>query len=46
MKLKNFNDYLKTRLESKEIVKIKKQAKMEFQSLKNLQRDIELAVYG
>ncbi len=44
MKLKNFNDYLKTRLESKEIVKIKKQAKVEFQSLKNLQKDIALAI--
>jgi len=44
MKLKNFNDYLKTRLESKEIIKIKKQAKVEFQSLKNLQKDIALAI--
>ena len=44
MKLKNFNDYLKTRLEPKEIVKIKKQAKVELKSLKNLQRDIALAV--
>jgi len=44
MKLKNFDDYLKTRLEPKEIFKIKKQAKAEFESLKNLQKDIAMAI--
>lgn len=44
MKLKNFNEYLKTRLASKEILKMKKQAKVEFESLKKLKQDIALAI--
>ncbi|HQS83802.1 MAG: hypothetical protein B7Y25_02680 [Alphaproteobacteria bacterium 16-39-46] len=40
MKLKNFNDYLKKRLNSEEIKEIENQAEMEFEFLKALQEDV------
>lgn len=44
MKLKSFDDYLKTRLDPQEIAQIKKQAKIEFEALKLLQHDVAVAV--
>ena len=44
MKVKNFHDYLDQRLNKKEIARIEKAAKIEFESLKMLQKDISQAV--
>lgn len=44
MKLKTFDDYLTTRLDPKEIAKIKKQARIEFEALKLLQHDVAAVV--
>jgi len=40
MKLKKFEDYLKKRLNSEEIKEIEEQAKIEYESLKALQKDV------
>ncbi|MBX9839400.1 MAG: helix-turn-helix domain-containing protein [Silvanigrellaceae bacterium] len=44
MKVKNFNDYLKTRLNESEIAEIEAQAEMEFQALKALQNGVAQAI--
>lgn len=44
MKTKDFNTYLKKRLDKKEIAEIEKQALLEQQALQNLQEDISNAV--
>ena len=44
MKLKCFDDYLKKRLDSREIAKIERQAEMELESLKALQNDVSHVV--
>ncbi len=44
MKTKNFNEYLKKRLNKKEIADIEQHAKLEYLALKSLQDDIAKAV--
>ncbi len=44
MKVKNFNDYLKTRLNDTEIAEIEAQAEREFQALKALQQGVAQAI--
>jgi transcriptional regulator with XRE-family HTH domain len=44
MKVKNFDDYLKTRLNDAEIAEIEAQAAMEFKSLKALQNGVAQAI--
>ena len=46
MKVKNFNDYLKTRLNESEIAEIEAQAEREFQALKALQQGVAQAING
>ena len=44
MRLRNFNDHLKERLDQAEIKKLRDQAQLESKSLKNLQSDIAAAI--
>jgi transcriptional regulator with XRE-family HTH domain len=44
MKTKNFQTYLKTRLDRKEIAEIEEQAQLEMQTLQRLQDDISKAI--
>jgi transcriptional regulator with XRE-family HTH domain len=44
MKLKNFDDYLKKRLDPQEIAEIESQAEMELESLKSLQNAVSQVV--
>lgn len=44
MKIKNFHDYLKKRLNKEEIEQIELQAKMELQVLQTLQNDVAKAL--
>jgi len=44
MRLKNFNDHLKERLDQSEIKKLQHQAQLEYESLQTLQNDIATAV--
>jgi len=44
MRLRNFNDHLKERLDQKEIKKLQDQARLEHESLRTLQNDIAAAV--
>lgn len=39
IKLKNFDDYLKKRLDAQEIAEIEEQAKVEFEKFKNKQEE-------
>lgn len=43
MKTKNFDDYLKKRLNKHEIKELELQAKLEFEALQHLQHDVSLA---
>lgn len=44
MRLKNFNDHLKERLDQNEIKKLQHQAQLEYESLQTLQNDIAAAI--
>ncbi|HEV2523678.1 MAG TPA: hypothetical protein VGU44_00915 [Gammaproteobacteria bacterium] len=44
MKLKKFDDYLKKRLDADEIAAIERQADMEFEVLKALQKDVSRVI--
>lgn len=44
MKVKSFDQYLKKRLDKKEIQALEKAAKLEYEALKMLQRDVSKAI--
>jgi len=46
VKLKKFDDYLKTRLTKQEIIEIERMAKLEARALKTLQQDVARIMQG